>query len=298
MTDAAALLPLRSQWRPVWERLRGNRAALAGAALFAGLLVFVSIGPILWMVDPWAIDPDNRNQGPSLGHPLGTDQLGRDLLARLMVGGRITLAVGVMAMLIGVGLGTLVGVMAGYFRRLDGVLMRLTDLFLALPMLPILLVLVLLFREALAARLGEATGIFLLVVGAIGLTSWMHTARIVRADVMTLKERDFITAAQAIGTPPRRIITRHVLPNVLSPVIVSATLGVAGAIMIESALSFLGMGFPPDVPTWGRMVHDAVDYLQQFPGRVLWPGAFISLTVLSVNYLGDGLRAALDPRGI
>ena len=298
MTDAAALLPLRSQWRPVWERLRGNRAALAGAALFAGLLVFVSIGPILWMVDPWAIDPDNRNQGPSLGHPLGTDQLGRDLLARLMVGGRITLAVGVMAMLIGVGLGTMVGVMAGYFRRLDGVLMRLTDLFLALPMLPILLVLVLLFREALAARLGEATGIFLLVVGAIGLTSWMHTARIVRADVMTLKERDFITAAQAIGTPPRRIITRHVLPNVLSPVIVSATLGVAGAIMIESALSFLGMGFPPDVPTWGRMVHDAVDYLQQFPGRVLWPGAFISLTVLSVNYLGDGLRAALDPRGI
>ncbi len=297
MTEPTALDPLRNQWWAVWDRLRRNRAALAGGLLFAGLLIFVALGPLLWMVDPWQIDPDNRNQGPSLGHPLGTDQLGRDLLARLMVGGRITLAVGVAAMALGVGLGVLIGVVAGYFRRLDGVLMRLTDLFLALPILPILLVLVLLFREALAARLGEAAGIFLLVVGAIALTSWMHTARIVRADVMAIKERDFIVAAQSIGTPPRRIITRHILPNVLSPVIVSATLGVAGAIMTESALSFLGMGFPPDVPTWGRMVFDAVDYMQQFPGRVLWPGAFISLTVLSVNYLGDGLRAALDPRG-
>ncbi len=297
MTEPAALDPLRSQWWAVWDRLRGNRAALAGGVLFAALLLFVALGPLLWMVDPWQIDPDNRNQGPSLGHPLGTDQLGRDLLARLMVGGRITLAVGLAAMALGVGIGVLVGVVAGYFRRLDGVLMRLTDLFLALPLLPILLVLVLLFREALATRLGEGAGIFLLVVGAIGLTSWMHTARIVRADVMGIKERDFILAAQSIGTPPRRIITRHILPNVLSPVIVSATLGVAGAIMTESALSFLGMGFPPDVPTWGRMVFDAVDYMQQFPGRVLWPGAFISLTVLSVNYLGDGLRAALDPRG-
>ena len=297
MTEPAALDPLRSQWWAVWDRLRGNRAALAGGVLFAALLLFVALGPLLWMVDPWQIDPDNRNQGPSLGHPLGTDQLGRDLLARLMVGGRITLAVGLAAMALGVGIGVLVGVVAGYFRRLDGVLMRLTDLFLALPLLPILLVLVLLFREALATRLGEGAGIFLLVVGAIGLTSWMHTARIVRADVMGIKERDFILAAQSIGTPPRRIITRHILPNVLSQVIVSATLGVAGAIMTESALSFLGMGFPPDVPTWGRMVFDAVDYMQQFPGRVLWPGAFISLTVLSVNYLGDGLRAALDPRG-
>ena len=297
MTERAALDPLRSQWWAVWDRLRGNRAAFAGGVLFAALLLFVALGPVLWMVDPWQIDPDNRNQAPSLGHPLGTDQLGRDLLARLMVGGRITLAVGLAAMALGVGIGVLVGVVAGYFRRLDGVLMRLTDLFLALPLLPILLVLVLLFREALATRLGEGAGIFLLVVGAIGLTSWMHTARIVRADVMGIKERDFILAAQSIGTPPRRTITRHILPNVLSQVIVSATLGVAGAIMTESALSFLGMGFPPDVPTWGRMVFDAVDYMQQFPGRVLWPGAFISLTVLSVNYLGDGLRAALDPRG-
>jgi peptide/nickel transport system permease protein len=162
--------------------------------------------------------------------------------------------------------------------------------------LPLLLVMVMLFRESLSSRFGPETGIFILIVCAIGVTSWMNTARIVRGDVLALKEREFILASRSIGTPPRRMITRHVLPNVLSPIMVSATLGIANAIITESALSFLGLGFPPDFPTWGRLLFDAVDYLQQYPDRVLWPGLAISLTVLSVNYIGDGLRDALDPR--
>jgi len=153
-----------------------------------------------------------------------------------------------------------------------------------------------LFREPLSAAFGPAGGIFILMVSAIGITSWMQTARIVRGDVLALKEREFIIAAHSIGTPSRRMILRHVLPNVMSPIMVSATLGIANAIITESALSFLGLGFPPDFPTWGRLLFDAVDYLQQYPSRVIWPGLAISLTVLSVNYIGDGLRDALDPR--
>ena len=150
--------------------------------------------------------------------------------------------------------------------------------------------------QPLSAAFGVETGMFLLIVSAIAITSWMRTARVVRGDVLTLKEREYVLAARSIGTPPRRLIVRHILPNVLSPVMVSATLMIATAIITESALSFLGMGFPPDFPTWGRLLFDATDYLQQYPERVIWPGMAISLTVLSVNYLGDGLRDALDPR--
>ena len=199
-------------------------------------------------------------------------------------------------MLISLVLGTLVGVLAGFFRRLDGLLMRLTDMFLALPLLPLLLVVIMLFRDTLRAAFGPETGIFLLVVFIIGITSWMQTARIVRGDVLALREREFVTAARSIGTRRRRIITRHILPNVLSPIMVSATLGIANAIIIESALSFLGLGFPPDFPTWGRLLFDGANFISVTPARVLWPGLAISLTVLSVNYIGDGLRDALDPR--
>ena len=185
---------------------------------------------------------------------------------------------------------------AGFFKKLDSPLMRLTDLFLALPLLPLLLVMMLLFREPLNAAFGAEQGIFILIVCAIGVTSWMPTARIVRGDVLALKEREFVLAARSIGTTNAKMITRHILPNVLSPIMVSATLGIANAIITESALSFLGLGFPPDFPTWGRLLFDATDYLQQYPSRVFWPGMAISLTVLSVNYLGDGLRDALDPR--
>ena len=213
-----------------------------------------------------------------------------------MAGGRVSLAVGVTAMLLSLLVGTVVGVIAGYFKRLDGPLMRLTDLFLALPLLPLLLVVIMLFRDPLRAAFGPETGIFLLIVFIIGITSWMQTARIVRGDVLALKEREFVLAAHSIGTPSRRIISRHILPNVMSPIMVSATLGIANAIIVESALSFLGLGFPSDYPTWGRLLYDGANFMTLTPSRVIWPGLAISLTVLSVNYMGDGLRDALDPR--
>ena len=232
----------------------------------------------------------------SWAHPLGTDQLGRDMLARLMTGGQTSIAVGLTAMLLALSFGTLIGVVAGYFKSLDGVLMRMTDLFLAIPLLPLLLVIIMLYRDDLRNAFGPEGGIFVLIVLVIGLTSWMQTARVVRGDVLNLKEREFVLAARSIGTNPSNMIGRHILPNVMSAIMVSATLGIANAIITESALSFLGLGFPSDFPTWGRILFDGTDWLSAFPERVIWPGVFISLTVLSVNYIGDGLRDALDPR--
>ena len=292
------LLPTaaRSQWWDVWDQFRTHRGALAGATVFFAIVALVVLGPVLFDLDGQTTNVRERNQGMTLAHPFGTDQLGRDIFARMVEGGRVSLAVGFTAMALSLVLGTLVGVLSGFFRALDGPLMRLTDLFLALPLLPLLLVMVLLFREPLTAAFGPEAGIFLLIVSAIGITSWMQTARIVRGDVLALKEREFVLAARSLGTPPRRVITRHVLPNVLSPIMVSATLGIATAIITESALSFLGLGFPPDFPTWGRLLNDGLQYMQQYPERVFWPGLAISLVVLSINYVGDGLRDALDPR--
>jgi peptide/nickel transport system permease protein len=298
----AAVSPPESQWSGVWRQFRSHRAAMVGLVVLVLLVLFVLVGPLVWRLDPAFIDPDPvkmillRDQGPSWAHPFGTDQLGRDILARTMAGGKVSLAVGFVAMAIAMSLGTFLGVLAGYFRRLDGPLMRVTDVFLALPLVPLLLVLVLLFRDRLAGVLGPELGAFVLIVTAIGVTSWMTAARIVRAEVLTVKEREFVLAAQAIGTRPRRIITRHLLPNVVSPVMVAATLGIADAIITESVLSFLGLGFPSDFPTWGRLLFDGLPYTNSFPERVIFPGLAISLTVLSVNMIGDGLRDALDPR--
>ena len=296
MTDTVSFRAPRNQWWDVWDQFKTHKGALVGSVVFIAILLFCFVGPTLWPYDATYIDIRSRNQGFSLAHPFGTDQLGRDIFARMMKGGQVSLAVGVVAMVLSVFIGTAIGVMAGYFRRIDGLLMRMTDLFLALPLLPLLLVMSMLFRQPLSSAFGVETGMFLLIVVAIAITSWMRTARVVRGDVLALKEREYVLAGRSIGTPPRRLILRHILPNVLSPVMVSATLMLATAIITESALSFLGMGFPPDFPTWGRLVADGVDYLQQYPSRALLPGIFISLTVLSVNYIGDGLRDALDPR--
>ena len=296
MTDPALSSAPRSQWRDVWQQFRAHRGALIGMGVFFFIIAAVFLGPLVWSIDATHIDIRARNQGPSWAHPFGTDQLGRDTLARIMAGGRSSITVGLTAMLLALVLGSLIGVLAGFFRWLDAPLMRLTDLFLSLPLLPLLLVMVMLFRESLNAAFGPETGIFILIVFAIGITSWMPTARIVRGDVLALKEREFVLAARSIGTSNRHLITRHILPNVMSPIMVSATLGIANAIITESALSFLGLGFPPDFPTWGRLLNDATVYLQDYPERVIWPGLAISLTVLSVNYMGDGLRDALDPR--
>ena len=292
----AAARPPRNQWWDVWDQFRTHKGAMVGLAVFALILLVVLLGPYVWSLDAGKLDIRAKNQGFSIAHPLGTDQLGRDMLARLMAGGKVSLSVGMTAMLLSLFLGTLIGVLAGYFKRLDGLLMRFTDLFLALPLLPLLLLMVTLFREPLAKNFGPEGGIFLLIVTAIGVTSWMNAARIVRGEVLTMKEREFVLAARSIGTPPPRMILRHVLPNVMSPIMVSATLGIASAIITESALSFLGLGFPPDFPTWGRLLFDAIDQMQLYPMRVVLPGIAISLTVLSVNYIGDGLRDALDPR--
>lgn len=296
LADEGPTAPPRSQWRDVWDQFRSHRGAVAGGLVLLFIILAVFLGPYIWPYDATYIDIRSRNQGPSLAHPFGTDQLGRDTLARMLEGGRTSIAVGLTAMLLALVLGSLIGVLAGFFRRLDGPLMRFTDLFLSLPLLPLLLVMVLLFRESLNGVFGPETGIFILIVVAIGVTSWMPTARIVRGDVLALKEREFILAARSIGTTNFNLITRHILPNVMSPIMVSATLGIANAIITESALSFLGLGFPPDFPTWGRLLNDATQYLQDYPERVFWPGLAISLTVLSINYMGDGLRDALDPR--
>jgi peptide/nickel transport system permease protein len=292
----ARLKPPKSPWRDVWDQFRTHRGALMGAIVLALILAFCFLGPLVWPHDPITPNIRNRFQPASWTHPFGTDQLGRDLFARMMQGGRVSLIVGLSAMALSVILGTLIGVLAGYFRRIDGVLMRLTDLFLSLPLLPLLLVMSLLLREELSGRFGPKMGMFLLIVVAIAITSWMQTARIVRGDVLALKEREFVLAARSIGTPSRRIIIRHIIPNVMSPVLVSATLMIATAIITESALSFLGLGFPPDFPTWGRLVADGMDRFQSQPMWAILPGGLISLTVLSVNYIGDGLRDALDPR--
>ncbi|MCY3837269.1 MAG: ABC transporter permease [Gammaproteobacteria bacterium] len=280
----------------VWLAFRNHTGALVGVGVFAFIVLAVLLGPFLHGIDPQYLDIQARNAPVSWTHPLGTDNLGRDMLAQMLAGGRISLAVGFTAMLLSLVLGTGVGVLAGYFKRLDGLLMRSTDLFLALPLLPLLLVIIMLFRDTLRAALGPETGIFLLIVFVIGITSWMQTARIVRGEVLAIKEREFVTAARSIGTRERRIVARHVLPNVMSPIMVSATLGIANAIITESALSFLGLGFPPDFPTWGRLLFDGANFISITPARVIWPGLAISLTVLSVNYIGDGLRDALDPR--
>lgn len=281
--------------RDVWNQFRVHRGAMAGLVIFTLIVLAVVFGPMIHTVDPGFMNIRLRNAPPTFANPMGTDNLGRDIFAQVLQGGRVSLAVGITAMLLALVLGALVGVLAGYFKALDGPLMRFTDLFLALPLLPLLLVIIMLFRDTLRQAFGPETGIFFLIVFIIGITSWMQTARIVRGDVLALKEREFVLAARSIGTPSRRIITRHILPNVISPIMVSATLGVANAIITESALSFLGLGFPPDFPTWGRLLFDGKDFLSLTPERVFWPGLAISLTVLSVNYIGDGLRDALDP---
>ncbi len=308
LQDKGPIAPPRSQWVDVWDQFKRHKGAMFGGGFLVFITLFVLIGPFIWQVDAQKLDIRAKDMRPiwtaiwdgsaktGWAHPFGTDQLGRDLLAQMIEGGRASMAVGWAAMVLALSIGTLVGVTAGYFRRADFWLMRFTDLVLSLPILPLLLVAVTLFRQPLRANFGPETGMFILIVGVVGITSWMQTARIVRGDILALKEREFILAARSIGTSNAKIIRRHLLPNVISPITVSATLGLATAIITESALSFLGVGFPSDFPTWGKLLADAVQRMEQFPERVMLPGIAISLTVLSVNYLGDGLRDALDPR--
>lgn len=286
----------RSLWKDAWWQFRRHRLAMVALVTLVFLILFTLVGPLLYHTKIDTIDFLQSLKGPSPDHPLGTDDLGRDLLARVMFGGRISIAVGITAVLLAITLGTSIGALAGFFSKLDNPLMRITDLFLSLPILPLLLVIIYLFRDSLRSAFGPELGIFIMIVGVIGVLNWMPVARLVRAQFLSLKQKEFVEAARSIGAKDRRIIVRHILPNVLSPVLVAATIGVGGAILTESTLSFLGLGFPPDVPTWGRILFDARNYLDLAPHWAIFPGLCIFLTVLSINFIGDGLRDALDPR--
>ena len=282
-----------------WHRFRRHRLALVGICVLGGIALVLVFGPLVWRLPMDEIDFRAKLRTPSTAHPLGTDDLGQDLLARMLYGGRISLAVGIVAMLIAVGVGVVMGAVSGYYGGfLDHGLMRLTDLFLALPQLPLLLLVMYLFRDFVRKLLGPETGIFVLIVAVIGIVRWMPVARLVRAQFLSLREQEFVQAARGLGAGPHRQILRHILPNAVGPVIVAGSLDVAAAIIAESTLSFLGLGFPPDIPTWGRILSDAKDNLDHAPHWALFPGTAIFLTVLSINYIGDGLRDALDPRKV
>ncbi len=299
-TDSVAVpAPRTSLGAESWRRFKRHRLAFAGGIIFCALVLAVLVGPFFWKVAINDIDFGASLKGPSLAHPLGTDDLGQDLLARMLYGGRISIAVGLTAMLIAVVVGTIIGAVSGMSGgRVDAALMWLTDLFLSLPQLPLLLLIIYLFRDTLKALVGVEVGTFILIVLVIGGFSWMPVARLVRAQFMSLREKEFVEAARALGASPTRQVVRHILPNSLGPVIVAATIDVATAIIAESTLSFLGLGFPPDIPTWGRILFDAKDHLDIAPHWALIPGIAIFLAVLSINYVGDGMRDALDPRKV
>ena len=272
---------------------------MVGLVVLTAMVLAVVVGPFVYRVPIDEIDFRAKLKGPSSAHPFGTDDLGQDILARILYGGRISLAVGVVAMLIGICVGTTVGAVAGQFGgAIDSVLMRVTDLFLSLPQLPIFLLVVYLFRDPVKKVFGPEMGAFVLIVAVIGSLRWMPVARLVRAQFLSLREKEFVEAARALGVPTARQIVRHVLPNAIGPVIVAGSLDVAAAIILESTLSFLGLGFPPDIPTWGRILFDAKDNLDFAPHWAIFPGTAIFLAVLSINFIGDGLRDALDPRRV
>jgi len=282
-----------------WRRFRRHRLALIGTLILGTMVVAVLAGPLIWRVPINEIDFKAKLKGPSMAHPLGTDDLGQDLLARMLYGGRISLGVGLAAMLVAIFVGTIVGAASGVARgSVDAVLMWLTELFLSLPQLPLLLLIIYLFRDALKVVVGPEVGVFILIVAVIAGFRWMPVARLVRAQFLSLREKEFVEAARGLGAPTVRQVVRHILPNSLGPVIVAGTIDVAAAIIAESTLSFLGLGFPPDIPTWGRILFDAKDNLDFAPHWAIFPGTAIFLTVLSINYIGDGLRDALDPRKV
>ena len=287
----------------VWRRFVRHKMAMAGAVMLC-LLVLYSFGGALFFTEEYANHTDTslRLQPPSREHPFGTDTVGRDILARTIYGGQISLLIGLSAVVISIVVGVLVGALSGYYGGLtDSLLMRFTEAMFTIPQLFLLLVM----AKFLAGKvptiqlLGRSfSGSVVVIIGIIGVTSWMYLARIVRADILSLKEREFIVAARTIGTRNGSIIVRHILPNTMAPIIVAATLGVAAAILSEAYISFLGLGVQPPTATWGNMLEGAYNYIDSAPWLWIFPGLLIVLTVLSINFLGDGLRDALDPTTI
>lgn len=286
----------------VWRRFRRHRAALVGLVVLTILLLVSALAPVLAPYDPNAIDRTvparYRASGfapPSAAHPLGTDELNRDMLTRLMYAGRVSLAVGFLAMVVATAVGTVVGALSGFYRGWpDSVLMRITDLFLSFPTIPLLLVIASVIRNYQFP--GDQTLIQITtIVVVLSFIGWMQPARLVRGQFLSLLNRDFVLAARALGAPGHRIILRHLLPNSMAPLIVFGTLAVADFILTESALSFLGFGISPPTPSWGNMLSQFQTYMRLSPWVAVYPGALIFAAVISINFVGDGLRDALDP---
>ncbi|MDI3341631.1 MAG: ABC transporter permease [Sphaerobacter sp.] len=276
----------RSEFSRIWRRFRRHRLGLAGLTFIGLLFVTALLADVLAPYSPTEVVSGMRGVGPSWSHPLGFDHIGRDILSRIIYGTRIALIVGLGATGIAVTIGVLVGATAGYFGGwVDNLLSRAVDTLMAFPTLVLLI--------ALTAVVGPSLKTVVIVIGA---TVWAQYARVVRADVLSLRERDFTLAARVAGATDARIIVRHLVPNVLGPVIVLASLAVGGIIIYESTLSFLGLGIQPPEPSWGGMLADGRAYIVHYPHIAIAPGAMISLTVLAFNLLGDGLRDALDPR--
>lgn len=293
MTDATVAAinssaPPQTYWRRVIRRFLKRRLAVIGAIFLAALGIAVTIGP---MLSPYSYDYQDFDllgmPGPmSAEHWLGTDELGRDALTRLLHGGRVSLAVGLAGAMIAGIVGTLVGAVSGFYRGIpDVILMRFTDVMMSIPTLPLVLLLSGLFRPSPP-----------LLVAIVGILIWMGTARLVRSQFLALREREFVEAARALGASGPRLMFRHILPNAIGPITVASTLAVGSAIMLESALSFLGFGIQPPVPTWGNLLNSASSWLSQAPWLAIPPGLLILFTVLAVNFLGDGLRDAMEPR--
>jgi peptide/nickel transport system permease protein len=277
-----------SQWAIAARHFRKNRLAIAGLTVMIVLYVLTLLTPLIAPYPPAEMGqiPSPDAMGPSIQHWFGVDKFGRDILSRVLYGSRISLSIGFIAVAISITLGTLVGALAGFYGGwVDSLLMRLTDVMLSFPRLVLLIVVIALFESSIG-----------LVVVVLGLTGWMGTARIVRGEVLSLREREFVQAARALGMNDGRIIFRHVIPNTLAPVIVSATLGIGQTILTEASLSFLGLGVRPPTPSWGNMIADGRDALTQAWWISTFPGLAIVFTVIAFNLLGDGLRDALDPR--
>ncbi len=281
-----------SQWRRTWRQLKRHRLAMLGLAVLIVLILAALLAPIISPFDPDKVSLRDRLQPPSLTHWMGTDELGRDVYTRVLYGARISLAVGFLVAIISTLLGGLVGAASAYVGgAVDEITMRLVDVLRSLPVLPILIVL----AQVMRLQLGIKGGLWNLVLILI-LFSWTGIARIIRGVVMSLKNQDFILAAQSVGVPGFPVVWRHLLPNSLGPLIVNATLGAGAAINAESALSFLGLGIQPPTPSWGNLLFNAQTYLWTTPWVAIFPGLCIFVTLLSINFLGDGLRDALDPR--
>ena len=275
-----------SYWKDAFKRLRKNKLAMVGLYIILGLMVIAILAPWIAPYDPYEVNYDEYLKPPSLRHPLGTDEFGRDILSRIIFGARVSLQVGIIAEGIATAIGVLLGSISGYYGGwVDHLIVELTNIIFAFPFL--------LFVIAIVVSLGPSlTNLFI----AVGITGWAGTARLIRGQILSLKESEYVEAARALGASNTRIIFKHIVPNCIAPIIISATLGMGGAIMTEASLSFLGLGAQPPIPSWGSMIDYAKDFLRTNLWYSFFPGLAIMITVFGFNLLGDGLRDALDPR--